>query len=98
MGAIPAQLQALILPIGFLVIFYVFAIRPQRKKEKEIKEMRSNLRIGDEVVTIGGIRGRIIVVKDDFITLEVGSTKTRLEMMKWSVGSVIGQENATTTA
>ena len=94
----PAQLQALILPIGFLVIFYVFAIRPQRKKEKEIKEMRSNLRIGDEVVTIGGIRGRIIVVKDDFITLEVGSTKTRLEMMKWSVGSVIGQENATTTA
>lgn len=98
MPAIPAQLQALILPIGFLVIFYVFAIRPQRKKEKEIKEMRSNLRVGDDVVTIGGIRGKIIVVKDDFITIEVGSTKTRLEMMKWSVGSVIGQENVSTSA
>ena len=94
----PAQLQALILPIGFLVIFYVFAIRPQRKKEKEIKEMRTNLRVGDDVVTIGGIRGRVTVVKEDFITLEVGSTKTRLEMMKWSVGSVVGQEDVDTTA
>lgn len=91
-----AQLQALILPIGFLVIFYVFAIRPQRKKEKEIKEMRSNLRVGDDIVTIGGIRGKITVVKDDFITLEVGSTKTRLEMMKWSVGSVINRDEVVT--
>lgn len=93
----PDQLQALILPIGFLVIFYVFAIRPQRKKEKEIKEMRTNLRVGDDVVTIGGIRGRVTVVKEDFITLEVGSTKTKLEMMKWSVGSVVGQEDVETT-
>lgn len=94
----PEQLQALILPIGFLVIFYVFAIRPQRKKEKEIKAMRTNLRVGDDVVTIGGIRGRVTVVKEDFITLEVGSTKTKLEMMKWSVGSVVGQEDVETTA
>ena len=94
----PEQLQALILPIGFLVIFYVFAIRPQRKKEKEIKEMRTNLRVGDDVVTIGGIRGRVTVVKEDFITLEVGSTKTKLEMMKWSVGSVVGQEDVEATA
>ncbi len=91
------QLQALILPIGFLVIFYVFAIRPQRKKEKQIKEMRSNLRVGDDVVTIGGIKAKITVVKDDFITLEVGSTKTKLEMMKWSVGSVINKDNIDTT-
>lgn len=92
----PAQLQALILPIGFLVIFYVFAIRPQRKKEKEIKEMRSNLRVGDDVVTIGGIKGKIVVVKDDFITLEIGSNKVRLEMMKWSVGSVTNRNDVTT--
>ena len=49
------QLQGLILPIGFLVIFYLFAIRPQRKKDAKIKEMRSSLRTGDEVITIGGI-------------------------------------------
>ena len=93
----PAQLQALILPIGFLVIFYVFAIRPQRKKEKQIKEMRSNLRVGDSIITIGGINGKILKVKDDLITLEVGSDKTKLEMAKWSLGSVINQDPVSTT-
>lgn len=82
------QLQGLIIPIGFLVVFYLFAIRPQKKKEKEIQEMRSALEVGDEIVTIGGIYGKIIVVKEDMVTLEVGSTKTRLDVTKWSIGSV----------
>ena len=85
----PAQLQALIIPIGFLVVFYLFAIRPQKKKEKEIKEMRENLKVGDEVITIGGIYGKILLSKEDVVTLEVGSTKTRLDMNKWSIGSVV---------
>ena len=67
------NLQAFILPIGLLAIFYFFAIRPQRKKEKEIKEMRGSLKVGDEVVTIGGIYGKIIVVKDDVLTIESGN-------------------------
>ncbi len=83
------QLQAFILPIGLLVIFYFFAIRPQKKKEKEIKEMRSGLRVGDEVVTIGGIYGKIVKAKEDALTLESGSAKTRLEVTRWAVGSVI---------
>lgn len=83
------QLQGLIIPIGFLVIFYLFAIRPQKKKEKEIKEMRSSLKVGDEVITIGGIYGRIVLSKEDVITLEVGNAKTKLEVTRWSVGSVI---------
>lgn len=85
----PAQLQALIIPIGFLVVFYLFAIRPQKKKEKEIKEMRDSLKVGDEVITIGGIYGKILISKEDVVTLEVGSTKTRLDMTKWSIGSVV---------
>lgn len=83
------QLQAFILPIGLLVIFYFFAIRPQKKKEKEIKEMRSGLRVGDEVVTIGGIYGKIVKAKEDVLTLESGSAKTRLEVTRWAVGSVL---------
>ena len=74
------QLQGLIIPIGFFVVFYLFAIRPQKKKEKEIQEMRSNLAVGDEVVTIGGIYGKIIVLKEDIVTLEVSSAKTRLDV------------------
>ncbi len=83
------NLQAFILPIGLLAIFYFFAIRPQRKKEKEIKEMRGSLKVGDEVVTIGGIYGKIIVVKDDVLTIESGSAKTKLELTRWSVGSIV---------
>ncbi len=88
----PEMLQALILPLGFLAIFYFFAIRPQKKRQKQIETMRSELRVGDEIITIGGIKGRILVVKEDLITIEVGSAKIKLDLMKWSVGSVVGQE------
>lgn len=93
----PQQLQALILPIGFLVIFYVFAIRPQKKKEKQIKEMRSSLKVGDEIITIGGITGKVLKVKEDMITIEVGSAKTKLEMTRWSVGSVVNKDQVDTS-
>jgi preprotein translocase subunit YajC len=83
------QLQAFILPIGLLVIFYFFAIRPQRKKEKEIKEMRGSLRVGDEVITIGGIQGKIVKLKVDNVTLEVSSAKTKLDITRWAIGSVV---------
>lgn len=84
----PEQLQSLILPIGILAVFYIFAIRPQKKKEKEINDMRSNLAVGDEVITIGGILGKIITVKEDQVIVEVGATKTRLELTRWAIGSV----------
>ena len=89
----PQQINGLILPIGFLVIFYIFAIRPQKKKEKEIQQMRNALNNGDEVVTIGGICGKIIKVKEDIVTLEVGTTKTRLDVTKWAIGSVTNKKD-----
>lgn len=86
------QLQGLIIPIGFLAIFYFFAIRPQKKKEAEVKEMRNNLKVGDEIITIGGINGKIVVAKEDIITIEVGTAKTKLDMTRWSVGSVVNKK------
>lgn len=91
------QLQGLILPIGFLVIFYLFAIRPQRKKDAKIKEMRSSLRTGDEVITIGGIYGKIFKVKEDIITIEVGTAKTRMDVTKWAIGSVVNKNESKST-
>lgn len=91
------QLQGLIIPIGFLVVFYLFAIRPQKKKENEVKAMRSSLRAGDEIITIGGIYGKILRVKDDMIIIEVGTTKTRLDVTKWAVGSVINKNESKNT-
>lgn len=92
-----AQLQGLIIPIGFLVVFYLFAIRPQKKKENEVKSMRSGLRAGDEVITIGGIYGKILKVKDDMVILEVGTTKTRLDVTKWAIGSVVNKNESKNT-
>lgn len=85
----PQQLQAFILPIGILVVFYIFVVRPQKKKENEIKEMRDSLGVGDEIITIGGIYGKVLKVKEDYITIEVGSAKTKLDMTRWSVGSIV---------
>lgn len=87
------QIQAFILPIGLLAMFYFFAIRPQRKKEKEIKAMRSSLRVGDDVVTIGGLHGKISKVKEDVLILESGSAKTKLEVTRWAIGSVTNGNN-----
>ncbi|TFZ39535.1 preprotein translocase subunit YajC [Soehngenia longivitae] len=82
-------LQALILPIAFLAIFYFLAIRPQKKKEKQVKEMRDSLKIGDEIITIGGLYGKVVKVKDDYVTLEVGPSKAKMDFAKWAVGSVV---------
>ncbi|CCQ93573.1 conserved hypothetical protein [[Clostridium] ultunense Esp] len=87
-----AGLGGFIIPIAFLVIFYVFAIRPQKKREKEIREMRESLRVGDEVITIGGIYGKIVKLKDDMITIEVGANKTKIDLTKWAIGSTINKQ------
>lgn len=87
----PTKLNGLIIPIGFLVVFYLFAIRPQKKKENEVKSMRNSLRAGDEVITIGGIYGKILKVKEDMVIIEVGTTKTRLDVTKWAIGSIVNK-------
>lgn len=79
----------LIFPIALLAIFYFLVIRPQQKKNKQINEMRSSLRVGDEITTIGGIYGKITKIKDDMITVEVGADKTKMNITKWAVGTTI---------
>ena len=60
-------------------------IRPQQKKDKEDKAMRENLDIGDEIVTAGGIIGRIVSIKDDTIVIETGSDRSKIRITKWAV-------------
>lgn len=78
-----------LLPLIILIIaMYFLMIRPQRKKDKQIQEMRNNLNVGDEIVTIGGICGKIVKTKDETIVIQVGADKVKFEMMRWSVSSV----------
>ncbi len=87
-----AQLQGLLLPILLLVVFYFLLIRPQQKKTKQLNQMRNSLAVGDEIVTIGGIHGKITKIKEDMITIEVGSDKTKMNITKWAVGNVTNKE------
>lgn len=82
-----------LLPIFLVfVVFYFFMIRPEKKKNKQITEMRDSLRVGDEVVTIGGIIGKITNVNGDQITLETGADRSKVKMMRWAIGSKTEKE------
>ena len=77
------------LPLIILIaVVYFLMIRPQRKKDKAINEMRRSLTVGDEIVTIGGICGKIVKTKDETIVIQVGSDRVKLEMMRWAVSSI----------
>ncbi len=69
------------------VVFYFVLIRPQKKKEKEAAKMRDNLEIGDEIVTIGGIIGRVVSIKEDHIVIETASDRSKIRIKKWAIQS-----------
>jgi preprotein translocase subunit YajC len=74
--------------ILIIAVFYFILIRPQNKKNKQVAQMRDALKRGDYVTTIGGFKGRIVRVKDDLITIEVGSDKVKLDIMRWGISKV----------
>lgn len=79
---------SIIMLVAMFAIFYFVLIRPQRKKDKEIKQMRDSIAVGDEVITIGGIHGKVVKVGDDTIVLELSHGKQRITFSKWAVGTV----------
>ena len=78
----------LLLPIGLIAIFYFMIIMPQRKKDKQTKAMLAALKVGDEIVTIGGICGTITMLNEDTVTIESGADRTKIKLERWSVRSV----------
>lgn len=83
------QLSPLVMTAIFIGIFYFLLIRPQQKKTKQVNEMRNNLQVGDNVITIGGIHGKIVKIKEDSLTIEVGADKIKLQLSKWAIGNVV---------
>ncbi len=74
--------------IIIIVLMYFMMIRPQKKKQKEEQQMRNNLRVGDELTTIGGVCGRVVSIKDDTVTIESSSDRSKLQFKKWAIQSV----------
>ena len=87
-GATTGSSWSMIIMIVIMIaIFYFFLIRPENKKKKQAEEMRSSLSVGDQVTTIGGIIGRIVMVKSDSIVFETSEDRVRMEVTKWAISS-----------
>ena len=84
----PEFVPQIIMIVALFAIMYFMLIRPQKKKDDEVRKMRESLKVGDDILTIGGIYGKIVRIKDDRITLQVGSDRTRIEVAKWAINNV----------
>ena len=90
-GGLGGMSSILFLVIIF-VVFYFFLIRPENKRKKKLTEMRNNISIGDEIVTIGGIMGKVVQVTEDTITFETGEDRVRMQVTKWAISSNVREE------
>ncbi len=91
------DMMGTIYSIGLLVImfvvFYFLLIRPQRKRDKEMKEQMAKLTVGDKVVTIGGLVGLVANIKDDEVTISTSAANTLVTFTKSSIQSVVKRED-----
>ena len=78
-------IQLVLSMVVLFAVFYFFMIRPEKKRKKKIEEMRSSLSVGDPIVTIGGMKGKIVSMSDDSITFETGEDRVRIEVAKWAI-------------
>lgn len=86
--------MSILMLVLIIVVMYFLLIRPQKKKEKAINEMRNAIKAGDEIVTIGGICGKIVKTKDESLVIQVGADKVKFEIMRWAVSKVVSESSA----
>lgn len=77
----------IIMIVVMIAVMYFMLIRPENKKKKAAEEMRSSLKVGDTITTIGGIVGTICAVKEQTIVMEIGADRVRIEFTKWAISS-----------
>ena len=82
------MIMGLLMWVVVFGVFYFLLIRPQKKKDKELKEMRDSLAVGDTVVTIGGIVANVAKIEEETIVIEFGPSRTKMPIQKWAIGSV----------
>ena len=90
-GTANAGWESLILPIGLLVVMgliLLFTARSNKKKQQEATKMLNSIAIGDEVITVGGIVGKVVRIKDDNITIESGRDRTKICVVRAYISSV----------
>ena len=86
------MIMGLLMWVVVFGVFYFLLIRPQKKKDKELKEMRENINVGDKVTTIGGIIAHVAKVEENAVILEIGPNRTKVPFEKWAIGTVESKE------
>ena len=80
------NILSLVVPLVLMVlIFYLFIIRPEKKRNKETQEMLNSIQVADEVITNGGIIGRVLSVQKDTVLIETGSDRTKIRVVKAAI-------------
>ena len=88
------QLGTLLPLILMLAVFYLVIFIPENKRKKKYAALLNNLKVNDEVMTKGGIMGKIINIQDEYIILESGPDRARIKLAKSGIGTVINSNNA----
>lgn len=87
------QFLSQIIPwIVLIVVFYLLLFLPEQKKNKKFKAMVNSLKVGDEILTRGGISGKIVNLKEDYMVIESGAEKTRIKLLRNAVSSVVNSK------
>ena len=86
-GAIGSGGSMIFMIVAMIAVFYFMLIRPENKRKKEAEQLRSSLKNGDNITTIGGITGTVVDVKEDRFVIETGADRVRLELMKWALST-----------
>lgn len=79
--------STIIMLVVMMVVFYFMLIRPENKRKKEAEAMRSAVKVGDRITTIGGVVGTVVNVKDDKLVIETGTDQVRIEFAKWAMST-----------
>ena len=77
----------IIMMVVLIALMYFMMIRPQKKRQKEEQEMRSSLEIGDEIITIGGIVGRVVTIREEDLIIETGADRNKMRIQRWAVNT-----------
>ena len=80
-------MTSIVMIVAMIAVFYFLMIRPENKRKKEAEQMRSAVKTGDVITTIGGIVGTVVSVKDEKFVLETGADQVRIEMAKWAIST-----------
>ena len=80
-------MTSIIMIVAMIAVFYFLMIRPENKRKKEAEQMRSAVKSGDEIVTIGGVIGTVVSVKDDKFVMETSADQVRIEFAKWAIST-----------